>query len=179
MPNSVNVFTGFCVKQVCNGIFTCVVRHQNRFYAATTGYMHVYNYVGELMQRHSFISVNADSFSQMTICIANNLLYVGLTRDTRIDIFSLDGQFQSSTEYKGIGEPGDLNWPFICFSDAAGNVVIADECNNRLQLFSASEQWSIMRLRPRLVKPRGACLLNDTLFVNEGERRVIHAYKMM
>ena len=68
--------------------------------------------------------------------------------------------------------------PLICATNAAGVVLIAYKGNNRLQLLSAIGQWSIVQLKPRVESPFGACLIGDTLYVNEWENDSLHAYKI-
>ena len=167
------------MKQIITGHFTGVVRHHNRYYAANidTTTIHVYEHTGEWKQCHSF-SVNAEKYNEITLCISNNLLYVCLSGDNRIDIFSLDGHLRSSTDSNGDGGPRQLSCPFICATDDAGAALIADYSNNRLQLLSANGQWSIVQLQLPVEDPWGACLVNDTLYVNEWYNKSLHAYKM-
>ena len=167
------------MKQIITGHFSGVVRHHNRFYAANkiTATVHVFEYASEWKHCHSF-SVNITKNWRITLCISNNLLYACLSGDNRIDMFSRDGHLLSSTGSNGHGGPGQLRCPFICATDAAGDVLIADHTNHRLQLLSANGQWSIVQLQPPVVRPCGACLMNETLYVNEEDRKILHAYKM-
>ena len=171
------VVTGDRVKQIITGCFTGVVRHHNRYYAAncTTTTIHVYEHADAWKQRHSF-SVNATKNLIITLCMSNNCLYACLSVDNRIDIFSLDGHLRSSTGSCGDGAADQLSTPFICATDAAGAVLIADCDNNRLQLLTANGQWSLVQLQPHAVNPSGACIMNDTLYVNEYYKKSLHAY---
>ena len=167
------------MTKILKGLFTGVVRHQNRYYAANanTRTIYVYEHAGEWKQCHSF-SVNSTKEHFITLCFANNLLYICLCADHRIDIYSLSGYLQTSTGSKGSGGPGQLNCPFICATDAAGSTLIADYGNKRLQLLDANEQWMMVQLQPPVERIWGACLMNDTLYVNETNKKLIHAYKM-
>ena len=170
--------TGFCVKKIIEGCFTSVVRNQNRYYAAETRTttIHVYEYAGQWFKCHSF-SVNATKGHILTMCFANNLLFVCLCADHRRDIFSPSGHLQSSTGCKGSEGPDQFINPHSCATDA-GAVLIADSYNNRLQLLNANGQWCIVQLQPPVKGPCGACLMNDTLYVNEWSYQQLHAYKM-
>ena len=124
------------------------------------------------------ISVNAAEGNTISLCIANNLVYMGLSLAGRIDILSLEGELQSSTGCKGKGGPGQLSCPYICTTDDAGTAIIADSDNDRLQLLNANGQWNTVQLKPSVEGPMSACLMNDTLYVNECDNEMIHAYKI-
>lgn len=62
------------------------------------------------------------------------------------------------------GVPGQLDNPFICFSDVLGRILVADKNNNQLQLFdTVKEEWSIVRVD--VMGPKSAVIKDDQLFV--------------
>ena len=172
------LLSGEQLQKVADGQFSGVVFHHNNFYAVDTktATVYVFEHTDEWKHCNSF-SVHGKAGYIISLGIANNLLYVCLACENRIDIFSLDGQLKSSTGRKGNGAAGELHGPCIGAADAAGTALISDFANNRLQLLSGNGQWSILQLQPRIEKPFGACLVNDTLYVNGWKEKSIHAYK--
>ena len=71
-------------------------------------------------------------------------------------------------------------WPSVCGVDSKGNVLVADTSNRRIQLYSgATRQWSLVELGPQKLKSLSfACLMNDVLYVNEFDERMLYAYKL-
>ena len=61
-------------------------------------------------------------------------------------------------------------------TDAGGAALIADCVNDRLQVMSASRQWSVVQLEPA-ERPASALLLNGRLFVASGEDEAVYIYE--
>ena len=165
------------MTQIAKSLFTGVVRHQQRYYAVTDqATVHVYEQTNEWKQHHSY-SIKGSKNQIITLGITKKLLYVSFALEHRIDIFSLEGKLKSSTGKKGHGAAGELSAPRICTTDDADNVLIADRSNNRLQNLNAIRQWSFVSLQPPVESPSCACLESDTLYVNENEKKLLHAYR--
>ena len=168
---------GDCVEQILKGFFTGVVHH-HRYYAVNryTSTIHVFVYTSKWKQRYSWSVDTRKGYTSLGI--ANNQLYACLQDYHIINIFSLSGLFKYGTGSKGSGGPGEFNSPLICATDTAGDVLIADYSNDRLQLLKANGQWSIVQLQPPVKNPWGACFMNETLYVSKHYNDTLLAYKM-
>ena len=70
----------------------------------------------------------------------NNKVYVCDTYNHRITILNLDLTFHGSFGSEG-SETGQFNHPYGISVDSRGNVLVADYCNNRIQVFDASGRY--------------------------------------
>ena len=167
---------------ISKGDFAAVVHHQGRCYAANRDTKTIYmfeQYADQWKQIYSF-SINTKNGDFISLGILNNLLYVCSFNDNKIYAYTLSGDFQFTTGKYGKEAPGELSWSRIFDTNTSGTALISDYHNNRLQVLSASGQWSIVQLDPPVKSPLGACLVNDTLYVshkNENGKRVISSYK--
>ena len=71
-----------------------------------------------------------------------------------------------------------MDTPSIASSDSDGAVLVADFDNDRLQVLSASRQWSLVQLEPGVDKPYGAIVVGGKLYVTENGNRKLHMYTM-
>ena len=65
----------------------------------------------------------------------NNLVYVCESGNSRVSIFSTDGEFIKSFGQKGDG-PAQFNWPRGIALDKSGTLYICDFFNSRIQVFN-------------------------------------------
>ena len=89
--------------------------------------------------------------------LVNSALYTYTTNGALIDKCGGRGS--------GVGE---MNFPFICGSDAEGAVMVADSGNKRLQVRDSANEWHVIQLQPQVEYPKSVILLNDALFVVSG-----------
>ena len=98
----------------------------------------------------------------------------------KIDAYTLNGVFLFTTGKRGNKAPDGLSWPRICDTNSSGTALIADYCNDRLQVLNGNGQWSIVQLDPVASEAWSACLVNDTFYVgheNENGKYFISSYK--
>ena len=163
----------------CN--FTAVVNHQGRYYAANRGEsrIHVFEQQHDRWEQILLFAIDTSVGSYITLGISNELLYVSSFLDNKIDAYTLNGVFRFNAGNQGNRAAGEFRWPRICAADASGALLIADCYNDRLQVLSAMDYWSIVQLKPPVLEPASACLVDGTLYVSHQEKRksVISKYK--
>ena len=61
-----------------------------------------------------------------------------------------------------------LNCPYLCMVDGDEGMLIADCNNERLQVRERSGQWSVLDLQPPVIRPNGAVVIDNRLYVSAG-----------
>ena len=98
-----------------------------------------------------------------TLCVNKHSILVACFMTDRIYRLSLDGKMidiynkDSNRRYK-------FNQPFACMSDCDDNLLVADQCKNRLQLLRG-KQWSVLQLQPQPYWPSNAVYDGHALYV--------------
>ena len=72
--------------------------------------------------------------------IQDQLIYLVDSRNNRIQMYSLDGDFQGQWGSEGDGE-GEFNLPWGISDDSEGNIYIADWRNDRIQKFDSNGNY--------------------------------------
>ena len=137
--------------------------------------MHVYKHSGisSWVKVHSF-SVALTGW--ITLSVKNNQIKCCSTSDNMIAVYSLSGELLHTYGKSGKGDAGTFDWAFICADDDDGSVLIADHDNNRLQVMSEQEEFSVLQLQPPVSRPRGAVLFNNKLYVTSEDKNQIYRY---
>ena len=152
---------------------TSVIDKREKSIAIPCGNEHDTNYTHTLVARQSYLAV---------CCTFTNLLYkVGVnTGDKDAQQFgkSVDDVMSQSSHGSFLGsqiphDPGVLDKPRICGIDAQDNILIADSGNNRLQVLTSDEQWSVVDVDETLVCPESAVWFNQRLYVTVNRRELL------
>ena len=114
----------------------------------------------------------------------NSTIYISVSKHhiacctwkgSSIDIYSLDGEFKKSYGTYG-SDVGQLNYPYICDEDDAGNILIADKKNNRLQVMTPQGRFCVVNLTPRMEGPIAAAFYQGSVYVASNDSGVIRKY---
>ena len=74
--------------------------------------------------------------------------------------------------------PGELNYPrHMSIHYKTGNIYIADECNNRVQVFSCNGDYLFM-FSEKMSRPVGICVFQNTVFVTQYSSHCVNMYEL-
>ena len=149
-------------RRIDEGNFTGVAEHDGALYAVDDD-IRLYEQAGGWKERRR-IDLGVES-QTITISIHDNMIYACLCSNAKLLAYTLSGEPMGSWGNKGYGEAGELSDPFLCMTAIGGAVLIADENNDRLQVYGADRQWSIVSLQPPVERPRSALLHRGRLLV--------------
>ena len=108
----------------------------------------------------------------------NDMLYVSVPLEHRIDVYSLSGDFLIGCGTRGSHDSGELDRPYICCRLGNLGILVADQRNERLQVIDAKHRWHILSLRvERQSDPRSALIIGDRLLANFWKSQTIAFYK--
>lgn len=154
------------VQHVAHGSFADVQYHtsENCLYALEIeqSKIVVFQYVSEqwCFQRE-FRLHHGNTHARDRLAVCDKELLVSSCNNNCLYVFSVDGEFKYQTGETGTGEAGHLSGPLLCNVDAAGNVLVADYSNHRLQVCERDSQWCIVIL-PGVVNSPMDALTDDT-----------------
>ena len=165
---------------IVEGNYSSVIHHKGRYYAANrdSRTIQVFEQPSNQWKQCYFFSIEAESNSYITLGISTELLYVCSATDARIEAYTLCGVHQFNADRRRDDTSDELNYPLICGTDSSGAALIADYGNDLLQVLSVGGQWSIVQVQPSVSWPKGAVLVNGTLYVGECQNLFTKEYSI-
>ena len=126
--------------------------------------------IGQMVERGDVVTFVVDERRETVTCCytASSKLLVCSTSD---------GRQQTHGAY-GSGDAGQFSWPYVCYADDDGNVLIADCYNERLQVMNKQGEFSVLRLQPYVSQPRSAVLFKGHLYVTSFDKKTVSKYQV-
>ena len=178
--------TGTYKEQIHHGNFSDVCYYNQRVYALEYKKCSVivFHYNHSVNKWEKFEEINLNYYNSHCwdrMCIDRTNIYVSSWNNDCLYKYNHNGKLLLKTGENGTGSAGMLYYPMISGIDSSGNVLIADEYNNRLQLYNTTDnQWCVITLPGGLCGPM--CALMDTqcqdIWVATSDNK-IHKYQKL
>ena len=151
-------------------------------YVADTGRGEVVAFDASGESTRQFKPDGQESYRPVAVAVHESRLYVADVASHRIDVFSTaDGRALGAFGKIG-SDPGTFYYPMGLATDAAGNVLVSDMMNARVQVFDAEHQHTLSFGQPGnrygdLGKPKRLAVGPDgTIFVADAEFARVHLF---
>ena len=123
---------------------------RNRTLSLACSCVHTYNH-----------TLRVTSCGIILACVKNNCIHV---LDDSGVILQTHGNYGSET--------GEFYHPKICRAESDGSILVADEDNDRLQVFHDGE-WHVLPLQPHPSDPRGVVVTPHALYVVTDDKNLM------
>ena len=161
------------------GVYSGVIFHQNHLYATecNENEIHVFDHKRSVLIQTRTVKLRfSEPGGTLRIRAANNRLTCSTTTHHEILVYSLSGEFLQAYGRPGSGDADRLDSPIICDVDTAGNVLIADCDNDRLQLMSEQGEFCVLDLQPHVSHPESAVIFNGYLYATAYNECAVYKY---
>lgn len=115
-----------------------------------------------------------------SMCVQTSGIYVSSWISHCIYVFDLHGKFLFTRGEKGSKSPGLLDHPILCGMDSAGNMLVADNENHRLQVCDSAGEWSLVNLPEEVSYPKRVMMSDEgEMFMigeNQSETHILQRY---
>ena len=117
------------------------------------------------------IGNNTPSISNTTITICSHMEHTLCIMNQSGQVIHTYGTNVCRASRKLVEEP------YLCQEDDAGLMLVADDANNRLEIFDAERKWSIVNMDPEVSAPISAVYANGVLYVVSIDNKKLYSYK--
>ena len=181
---SLSLLTGRPKTCIKSATFTNVVFRDDQVYAAA--YRHhsrndviVYQYVGSRGFRRWLKARSFEALKEfITMSVGRKDIKCGSTLENTITNFTINGSKQHVYETAGNDDDSKFAQPYIYDLDGEGNVLVADQGNQRLLVMSEQGEFSVLQLQQPVPRPRSAVLWKDCLYVTSDDTKTIYKYSI-
>ena len=156
---------GIELETVASDNFKSLAFDKNKLYAydQTNLAIQVYSYCG-MLKHEETIKTPFRIGLFVTLCVKGDVITACCNDECVIYKMTSAGSVLATHGSQGCDQPGEMSFPYLCEQDDVMTLV-ADECNDRLQVLDDAGQWKVVSLQPPVEAPRRALVLDDKLYV--------------
>ena len=173
------------ISRIQQGEFTSVTKHNEQIYAATvkgtTSMIYVYRFSKNFFNKWSWKVELKFSIvvGNVSLCTTDSEIMCCSSNDHKIAMYTLTGQLRPVYGSFGSVEAGQMNSPYTCYIDDECSLLIADHSNHRLQVMQTTGEFSVLELKPPVLQPRSAVLLDSHIYVTSEDMMTISKFQQM
>jgi hypothetical protein len=153
---------GEVVAKLCDGLFSDVYEYKEHYYALEYApvNIHVFNKNNQSITRLNQIKLDGFTNGHCLdrVVVSDACVFISSYNNHCVSKYTLTGQLVNNYGQFGMDKrettSGLLDRPFACDIDHSESLLVADYCNDRLQVCSSAGHWVVISLPYDVSAPR-------------------------